>query len=493
MVDHVYRVAIVGAGCSGVAMAIRLKRRGVHDFVILEKADDVGGTWRENTYPGCACDIPSLLYSFSFEPNPRWSRHYPQQQEIWDYLRRCATKYGVTPHIRFRTRMVEAEFDDGAKLWLLHTESGETVRARVLVAAMGPLHVPSIPDLPGIERFTGTSFHSAQWDHGHDLTGRRVAVIGTGASAIQFVPRIAAKAAAVTVFQRTAPWVVPKPDRPIGRVEHAVYRLVPPLQRLRRGLIYWLHESRVLGMVFDPRLMKLAEKIATAHLHKAITDPQLRRDLTPDYDMGCKRVLLSNDYYPTLAKPHVHLVTEKVSEVRQHAVVTADGVEHEVDTIIFGTGFHVVDAMDSQPIVGANGVRLRDAWRGGVEAYYGMTVSGFPNLFLMVGPNTGLGHNSILFMIEAQVRYILGCLKMLDVLGARLLNVRAEVQRAFNDRLQERLAGTVWGSGCRSWYLDAAGRNRTIWPGFTFSYWWRTRRPRPADFEVTTGAPPGWP
>ena len=484
MTDRVYRVAIVGAGFSGLAMAIRLRRAGQHDFVVLEEADDVGGTWRENTYPGCACDIPSLLYSFSFEPNPRWTRHYPRQHEIWDYLRHCTAEYGITPHIRFRTRMVGAEFDDDAKLWRLHTVSGETITARVVVGAMGPLHQPSIPDLPGMERFAGTSFHSAQWDRDHDPTGKRVAVIGTGASAIQFVPRIARKAASVTVFQRTAPWIVPKPDRRIGRAEHAAYRLFPSLQRLRRSVIYWLHEVRVLGMVFNPRLMKVAEKLATANMRRCIGDPELRRRLTPDYQIGCKRILLSNDYYPALAQPHVHLVTEKIGEVREHAVVTTDGVEHEVDTIIFGTGFHVIDALDSQPIVGANGVKLQDAWRGGVEAYYGVAVSGFPNLFLLVGPNTGLGHNSIVFMIEAQVRYIMGCLTMLDDNDASLLNVRADAQRAFNDRLQARLGDTVWGSGCRSWYLDDSGRNRTIWPGFTFSYWWRTRRPRPADFEV---------
>ena len=480
----VHRVAIVGAGFSGLAMAIRLKKSGEHDFVVLEEADDVGGTWRENTYPGCACDIPSYLYSYSFEPNPRWTRQYPRQQEIWDYLRHCTAKYGITPHIRYGARMVRAEFDDDAKLWRLDTAGGTTILARIVVGAMGPLHQPSMPDIAGLERFAGEKFHSARWNHGHDLAGRRVAVIGTGASAIQFVPQIAKTAAAVRVFQRTAPWVVPKQDRRIGSREHAAYRLLPPLQRLRRAAIYWLHEVRVLGMVFNPRLMKVAEKVATAHLHRQVADPELRRRLTPDYQIGCKRILPSDDYYPTLAQPHVDLVTEKISEVREHGVVTADGVEHEVDTIIFGTGFRVIDALDSQPIVGAGGVKLQDAWRGGVEAYYGMTVSGFPNLFLLAGPNTGLGHNSIVFMIEAQVRYVMRCIRMLQDNRASLLNVRAQTQRAFNDRLQAKLNDTVWGSGCRSWYLDDAGRNRTIWPGFTFSYWWRTRRPRSADFEV---------
>jgi len=482
--ERVHKVAIVGAGFSGLGMAIQLKKSGEHDFVVLEEAQDVGGTWRENTYPGCACDIPSYLYSYSFEPNPRWTRQYPKQQEIWDYLRHCTNKYGIAPHIRYGTRMAGAEFDDDAKLWRLYTEEGELVRARFVVSAMGPLHQPAIPDIAGMDRFRGRMFHSANWDHGYDLTGKRVAVIGTGASAIQFVPRIAKKAARVEVFQRTAPWVVPKLDRRISRFERTAYRLFPPLQRVRRNVIYWLHEVRVLGMVFNPRLMKVAEKVALANLRHSISDPQLQRKLTPDYQIGCKRILISNDYYPALAKPHVDLVTEKIVEVREHGVVTADGVEHEADAIIFGTGFHVIDAMDSMPIVGANGLKLQDAWRDGIEAYYGVAVSGFPNLFLLVGPNTGLGHNSIVFMIEAQVRYIVRCIKLVQDSGGTLLDVRADAQRAFNDGLQERLGDTVWGSGCKSWYLDSAGKNRTIWPGFTFDYWYRTRRPRSADFEV---------
>jgi cation diffusion facilitator CzcD-associated flavoprotein CzcO len=476
-------------------MAIELTRRGEHDFVVLEKAADVGGTWRENTYPGCACDIPSYLYSFSFAPNPDWTRHYPRQQEIWDYLRRCTARYGITPHLRFGTRLVSAEFDDGARLWRLRCSTADpadgsgaaaevVITARALVAAMGPLHVPSVPDLPGLERFTGRQFHSARWDHGYDLTDKRVAVVGTGASAVQFVPEIAERTAHVTVFQRTPPWVVPKADHPIGRLERTAHRLIPPLQRLRRAGIYWLHESRVLGMVFKPELMGAAEKVATRHLHRAVADPQLRRRLTPDYRIGCKRVLLSNDYYPTLTRPHVELVTEKITEVREHGVLTADGAEHPADAIIFGTGFKVVDALAELPITGAGGQRLADAWRDGVEAYYGIAVAGFPNLFLLAGPNTGLGHNSIVFMIEAQVRYVSRCLRLLRRRPGSTLAVRPAAQRAFNDRLQARLAGTVWSTGCRSWYLDESGRNRTIWPGFTFGYWWRTRRPRLADYEV---------
>lgn len=483
--DQVHGVAIIGAGFAGLGMAIRLKQSGEHDFVVLEKADDLGGTWRENTYPGCACDIPSYLYSYSFEPNPHWTRQYPRQQEIWEYLRHCADKYGITGHLRYRTRMTSAEFDDDARLWRLHTEGGGVILARVVISAMGPLHLPSVPDIAGLDRFQGTLFHSAQWDHSHDLTGKRVAVIGTGASAIQFVPHLARQAASVRVFQRTAPWIVPKADRRITRLEHHVLRLMPWLQRLRRNTIYWLHELRVLGMVVNPKFMVIAEKVARAHLRRSITDPELRRALTPDYQIGCKRILLSNDYYPALSQPHVDLVTEKISEIGQDAVVTADGVRHEVDAIILGTGFHVVDAMDSLPITGAGGRQLREAWRNGVEAYYGMSVAGFPNLFLLVGPNTGLGHNSIVFMIEAQVHYVLRCLQLLRRSGATSIEVRASALRAFNDEIQGRLGTTVWSSGCRSWYLDDSGRNRSIWPGTTVSYWLRTRRPNPADYEVS--------
>jgi cation diffusion facilitator CzcD-associated flavoprotein CzcO len=475
-------VAIVGAGFSGLAMAIQLKKAGRHDFVVLEEADDVGGTWRENTYPGCACDIPSHLYSYSFELNPNWSRQYPLQQEIWDYLRHCAAKYRITPHIRFRTRMAAAEFDDATSTWELTAESGETIRARAVVGALGPLHHPAIPHLLGLDRFAGKKFHSAQWDHGYDLTGKRVAVIGTGASAIQFVPRIAEQAAKLHVFQRTPPWVMPKPDREVTAFERALFRRFPPAQRAFRNLIYWRQELLALGFVVNPRLMRGIERLARRNIRKHIADPKLRRALTPNYVIGCKRILISNDYYPALNRPNVELVTSPIERVREHGVVTADGREHEVDAIIFGTGFHVIDALANQKIVGSNGLKLQDAWADGPQAYHGITVSGFPNLFLLVGPNTGLGHNSIVFMIETQVRHVLHCLSALD--RARTINVRESAQRRFNERVQSKLSSTVWQTGCRSWYLDEDGRNRTIWPGFTFSYWWRTRRPKMSDYEV---------
>jgi cation diffusion facilitator CzcD-associated flavoprotein CzcO len=475
-------VAIVGAGFSGIGMAIQLKKAGRHDFVMLEEAAEVGGTWRENTYPGCACDIPSHLYSFSFEPNPNWSRHYPRQPEILDYLRHCTRKYQLTPHIRFNTRMVAARFDDGSATWQLTTGGGETITARAVVSALGPLHHPAIPQLPGLSRFRGATFHSARWDHDFDPAGKRIAVVGTGASAIQFVPELAGQARRLTVFQRTPPWVLPKPDRPLSVFERRLFRLFPPAQRALRHFIYWRQEAAALGFVVNPKLMGLVEKLARRHLARHVKDPQLRSALTPDYVIGCKRILISNDYYRTLGRPDVELTTSPITEIGEHSVTTADGTSHEVDAIIFGTGFNVVDALANQAITGAGGLRLRDAWADGPRAYHGITMAGFPNLFLLVGPNTGLGHNSIVFMIETQIRHVMRCLRELDY--GRTVSVRAGAEETFNQWVQSRLASTVWQTGCRSWYLDDDGRNRAIWPGFTFTYWWRTRSPKLSDYEV---------
>ena len=480
---HVHRVAIIGAGFAGLGMVIALARAGERDVVVLEQADDVGGTWRDNTYPGSGCDVPSVLYSYSFAPNPDWSRAYPRQREIQEYLRRCAREHDVLGQVRLGVAVLRAEFDDDARLWRVHCSDGSTVLARALVGAVGSLHQPSTPDLPGLDRFAGHAFHSARWDHDVDLSGTTVAVVGTGASAVQFVPEVAKVAARVQVFQRSAPWVLPKPDRRLTAAERALFRLVPPVQRLRRAIGYWLLEARALGMVAQPRLMRVAEAVARRHLRAAVADPDLVRRLTPDYPMGCKRILVSGDYYPALARPHVDVVTEPISEVREHGVVTADGVEHPADVIVFGTGFHVVDSWQGQPITGSAGRTLREAWREGPRAHHGITVAGFPNLFLLFGPNTGLGHNSIVFMIEAQIHYVLRCLRWLGEDG--VLDVRPEVADRSDRLLQRRFEGTVWAGDCTSYYLDDSGRNRNIWPGSTVGYWWRTRRPRRGDFTLS--------
>ncbi len=470
------RVAIVGAGFGGLGMAIRLKQEGIRDFVVLERADDLGGTWRDNSYPGCACDVPSHLYSFSFALNPNWSHIFARQREIWDYLRGCAERFEITPHIRYNHDVLGADWDDAADRWRVETSAGP-ITARVLVAAAGPLSQPSIPKLPGLERFAGASFHSAEWDHGYDLRGKRVAVIGTGASAIQFVPRIQPKVAQLHLFQRTPPWVFGRPEHRITAAEKLLLRNAPGLQRLLRTGIYVGGELGILGLAYDQRLVTPLERIARRHLHTQVSDPALRRKLTPSYRLGCKRILGSNDYYPALTQPNAEVVTDSITRVRQGAIVTADGTAREIDAIIFGTGFHVTDNPMMSMIRGREGQTLAEAWRGSPQAYLGMTVPGFPNGFLLVGPNTGLGNNSIVFMIEAQIRYVIGALKAMERHDLATVEVRREVNASFQEEVQARMPGTVWtDGGCKSWYLDANGRNSTLWPDFTWRYALRTRR-----------------
>jgi cation diffusion facilitator CzcD-associated flavoprotein CzcO len=485
------KVGIVGAGFGGLGMAIRMKRTGMDDFVVLERGADVGGTWHYNTYPGCQCDIPSHLYSFSFAPNPDWSRTYPTQPEIWRYLRDCAERFEVMDHIRLGCEVTSADWDEDAGVWRLETSDG-AISVQVLVAAPGPLTEPRLPEIPGLEDFEGAVFHSARWDHGHDLTGRKVGVVGTGASAIQIVPRIQPQVEHLDVFQRTPPWVVPHGDRAIRPWERRLYRRFPALQRVARTCVYWLRELLVLGLVHDQRLMKPLERVARRHMEKQTPDPGLREALTPSYRLGCKRILPSNDWYPALLEPNVEVVSEPIREVRRRAVVTSDGAEHELDTLVLATGFHVTDIPIAHRIRGRAGVLMADAWGGSPQAYLGASVAGFPNLFLLVGPNTGLGHNSIVFMIEAQLAYVLDALRVMEDRGAARVEVRPEAQRAFNAEVQRRMRATVWtAGGCSSWYIDVNGRNTTLWPGFTWRFWQRTRRFVPEHYLLTPGAPAG--
>ncbi|WP_405144978.1 NAD(P)/FAD-dependent oxidoreductase [Sphaerisporangium sp. NBC_01403] len=478
-------ITIIGSGFAGLCMAIKLKDAGYHDFVILEKDSDLGGTWRDNTYPGCACDVPSPMYSFSFELNPEWSRLFAPRREIWDYLRACVEKYGLAPHIRFGKEVAGLEYLDETNRWRVSTGDGATFTTNAVVSGIGALHVPSLPEIPGRETFAGRSFHSANWDHSCDLTGKRVAVVGTGASAIQFVPQIARRAGRLHVFQRTAPWIQPKPDVPLSERTRRTLRTLPLAGRALRNAVYWLLETRALGFTVDPRLMKVHQVVAERHLAAQVPDAELRARLTPDYTIGCKRILLSDDYYPTFGRDDVELVTDRITEIREHSIVDATGREHPVDVIIYGTGFKVTEALTEQRITGRNGLKIQDAWRNGIQAYLGTATAGFPNLFFLLGPNTGLGHNSVVFMIEAQVRYVMSCLRLLSSTRARALDVRPEAQRAYNDRLQERLERLVWSEGgCVSWYLDDQGRNRTLWPGFTFEFWARTRNVKPKAYEL---------
>jgi len=481
-VRHV-RVAIVGAGFSGLGMAMRLKQTGHDDFVVLERGDDVGGTWRDNTYPGAACDVPSHLYSFSFAPNPNWTRSYSPQVEIRAYLRRCAASSGLSSHLRFGHEVLDASWDEGERRWRLTTVQGPFT-ADVLVLGNGPLAEPSVPAIPGLDRFEGTLFHSARWDHGHDLTGERVAVVGTGASAVQFVPHIAPRVGRLTLFQRTPPWIVPRLDRPISGRTRALYRAAPSAQRVRRAAIYWQRELGALGLVYRPHLMAGAERIAREHLEAQVADPELRAKLTPTYTMGCKRILLSDDFYPALTQPNVELVTDRIRAVQAHGIVTDDGAERAVDTIILATGFHVTDNPTYRRVHGRDGRSLSDTWSSGSRAYLGTAVAGFPNLFIMIGPNTGLGHTSMVVMIESQLSYILDCLRLMDRRGVGAVEVRPEAQERFNEEVQRRMRRTVWTSGCASWYLDAGGRNSTLWPGFTWEYRLKTRRFDPANYDL---------
>src|SRR5437588_760416 len=480
------KVAIVGSGFGGLGTAIALKRAGINDFVVLERADDVGGTWRANTYPGCQCDVPSTLYSFSFAPNPEWSHTFPFQQEIWDYLRWVTHEYGIAPHLRFGHEVTAGEWDDEAKRWMLETSSGR-LDAQFVVLGVGALSEPSFAALPGLDRFEGTVFHSAGWNHEHDLTGERVAVIGTGASAIQFIPQIQPRVDALQVYQRTPPWIMPHADRPISRFERSLWRRFPRSQWLWRAGVYAAREALVLGLAIEPRLLAGVELIAKSHLRSQVPDPKLRSKLTPDYRLGCKRILISDDYYPALCQPNVELVTGAVREVRPRSIVGGDGVEREVDTIIYATGFHVTSPPSADYVRGRAGKVLSDAWRDGMSAYLGTTISGFPNAFMLSGPNTGLGHTSIVYMIESQVAYLIDALRTVDSTGADALDVRPDVQAAYNDELQRKLQGTVWNTGgCKSWYLDQSGRNTTIWPSFTFAYRARTRKFDPAHYELSS-------
>jgi cyclohexanone monooxygenase len=479
------RVGILGAGFGGLGAAIRLAQRGERDFLVFERHADVGGTWWANTYPGCQCDIPSHLYSFSFAPNPNWTRTYPKQPELRDYLRATAEQHGIYDRVRLNTEVTGARWDADASLWRISTNNGDYT-ADVVIAAPGPLSEPSIPDLPGRDTFEGTIFHTATWDHEHDLRGRKVAVVGTGASAIQAVPEIAPQVEHLDVIQRTPPWVVPHRDRPITRAERFLYRTFPPLQRAVRAGVYFSRELLVPGLVYRPKLLKLVEKVARKHIADQVQDPELRAKVTPSYTIGCKRILPSNKWYPALSRENVDLVTDGIAELRPNGYVTTSGEVREADTIIFATGFYVTDIPLANIVYGEDDQKLADVWHRSPQAYRGTAMAGFPNLFLLVGPNVGLGHNSIVFMIEAQLNYVLGALDAMRERGAGKVAVRPDALEAYNNRLQAKMGDTVWNSGgCASWYIDANGKNTTIWPDFTFTFWKETRAFDPAAYELT--------
>ena len=465
-----HTVAIVGSGFAGLGLARALERERI-DYVILERADDLGGTWRDNRYPGCQCDVPSHLYSFSFALNPEWSRTYPLQREIWSYLQQVADRYGIRRKIRYRHEVLAASWDGEARLWRIETTGGR-LTANALVAGVGGLSEPRLPDIRGLESFAGPVVHSAQWDEGRDLSGRRVAVIGTGASAVQIVPRIQPQVDQLVVFQRTPAWVVPHRDRPITSRERALYRHLPLAQRLVRYGVYWLRELLVIGLAKNTKYVEPIRRVATQHLEQQVPDAELRAKLTPSFSPGCKRLLPSNQFYPALTQPNVELVTDRITEVTPRGVRTLDGREREVDVIVTATGFRVTNHPFFDRVRDADGQSLAEHWsRSGMQAYRGTTIAGFPNLFVMTGPNTGLGHTSVVVMIESQVPYVVGALRLLRRKHLAAVDVLPDVQARYNAEVQRKLASTIWNTGgCASWYLDAEGRNTTLWPDFTWKY-----------------------
>ena len=481
-------VLIVGAGFSGLCMGIKLLEAGMESFLIIEKSCEIGGTWWDNRYPGCACDIPSHLYSFSFAPSTEWTRMYPGQQEIHDYLKRCVERYVLAPFLRLNTRFQEAIWNESEGVWNVTAGNGMQIRARVLVSGMGALHVPRYPELTGLQRFSGPAFHSSAWDYNVNLDGKNVGVVGTGASSIQFVPQIAPRVGQLYLFQRTPPWIVPRLDFAFSEKWKRRFQNIPVTRWALRQYIFWRQEFRVLGFLGNESIRKKAEAIALRHMGRRIKDPKLRAALTPNYQLGCKRVLVSDDYYPTLTRSNVELVTEGIAEVCEHSIVTRDGVERPVDVLIYGTGFRATEPLIGCRIVGKGGVEIHDAWGKRMTAYLGVNVSGFPNFFILLGPNTGLGHNSVVLMVEAQVGYTMNCLKLMNREKQRVLEVRPEIQQSFVEEIYHRMAGTVWQSGgCHSWYQDQnTGEITTLWPGSVVSYLRRMRSISPGDYELSS-------
>ncbi|MEV0295220.1 NAD(P)/FAD-dependent oxidoreductase [Nocardia sp. NPDC050710] len=483
------KTIIIGSGFAGLGLAIRLSQQGRNDYLVLERGSDVGGTWRDNTYPGAACDVPSHLYSYSFALNPDWSRSFSKQGEIQNYIQGVAQRYTVLDKHIFDCDVTGVRWNNDAARWEITSTKGDFT-ADTVVSAVGALCEPSLPDIKGINGFEGDIFHSARWNHDTDLTGKRVAVIGTGASAIQIVPAIAPKVARLDVYQRTAPWLLPRMDRPYTLPERLAFKHIPGFQRLSRAAIYAARETQVVGLAKFPALMQGFEILAKAKLQWEIRDPELRRKVTPDFRIGCKRMLISNEYYPALSRPHVDVVTDGITEVRANSIVTKDGTEREIDALIVATGFHVTDSPTYDTITGKDGRTLSEVFDEiGQQGYKGSTIANFPNMFFLLGPNVGLGHTSMVYMIESQINYIADALATVDRMGLRTVEVRREVQDTYNRDLQAKLVKSVWSTGgCASWYLDKHGNNTTLWPDFTFQFRRLTKTFDVAAYETTTAS-----
>jgi len=479
------RVAVIGAGFGGLGMAYYLKQAGIDDFVVLEKGDEVGGTWRENTYPGAACDIPSHLYSFSFENHYPWSSRYAPQPEILGYMKHCADKYGLRSHIRFGAEVAEARYEEASGHWILTLADGSTLRAGHVVSAVGQLHRPATPDIPGLGRFEGHRFHSARWDHEHDLSGRRVAVIGTGASAIQFVPAIADRVAQMYVFQRSPGWVIPKFERVFSGFEQWLFRKFPILHDIDRFRIRMITETLARAYSGNRFIERLVTWLSKAQFRTQVRDPAMRKKLTPDYPIGCKRILLTRDWLPTLMRPNVEPVTDGITEITAHGVRTEDGQERQVDTLIFGTGFAATQFLTPMRVVGRGGRDLHEDWRRGAAAYLGMEVSGYPNFHVLYGPNTNLGSGSIIYMLECQQRYIVQLLQDQNARGWRAAEISEQAEQAWIEEMRHRSATTSFEGGCRSWYVTADGVNTNNWTGLMREYRDRTAKPLMTAYRLT--------
>jgi cation diffusion facilitator CzcD-associated flavoprotein CzcO len=480
------KVAIIGGGFSGIASAIKLREAGIEDFTVLERDAGIGGTWWANTYPGCACDVPAHLYSYSFALNPGWSTAFAPQAEILEYIRSTARRYDVERFVHTGTELQAATWDEAGQRWHLQTNRG-SFNAQIVIAATGGLVEPKIPQVPGLDTFEGTSFHSARWNHDHDLRGKRIGVVGTGASAAQFIPIVQREAEHLTVFQRTPGWVLPRGNQPHRPLSKRVFERYPGVQRALRTAIYYGAEALVVGLVHEERMLKGVEAIARFNLKRAVPDPATRAKLTPNFRIGCKRIIFSAEYLQTFAEPNVDLVTEGIREIVSDGVIDMAGQHHQFDTLIFGTGFNVFEPPHAASIIGRDGRSLRDVWRdSGVRAYLGTAVSGFPNHFLLVGPNTGLGNNSIINVIEAQLTFVIDALRTMERRGLASIDVRPEVLDRYNEEIQRKLAPTVWNTGgCQSWYLGPDGTNFTLWPSFSDAFKRRLSRFDAESFATT--------
>ena len=484
-----YQVAIIGAGFGGLAMAIRLLQRNIHNFVILEKSNEVGGTWRENQYPGAACDVQSHLYSLSFAPKTDWSKRYAEAPEIFQYIQDVVQQFNLREYCQFNSEVVHTEYHEKDCVWHVALKDGRQLSCQYLVFASGPLHVPQIPHIKCIEKFQGKVFHSSQWDHQYNLNSKVVASIGTGGSAIQYIPEIAPQVKQLYVMQRTAAWVIPRDERKYLNIEKKLFKQADWFRKLHRARLYWSNESRAIP-IMQPSVMKYTQKLAEAFIRFQVKDKQLAQKLTPDYIMGCKRILVSNKYFPTFNRDNVELVTDAIQELTADSIITKDGKMRKIDCLIYGTGFITDPRIYLQPFscIGEHGVELKQAWKDGAESYYGISHKGFPNLFQLLGPNTVLAHNSVIFMIESQVDYILQMMDLVAQSQSNAIVVKDQVQDQFNHDVQDMLNNTVWQSGCVSWYQQDGGKNFALWPTYTWKYWLKTKSLHPSDFRLISKA-----